>query len=314
MAYGGAPSAPEPSASPEIASSTAAVHHRKDPPPLYPSAARAKDCPPDSERGGLLFDARQHNAERRLGVQRAFEPATRAAVVARRCGESARECLELAQKLRAAHSSGDESDANGYETDTTFTIDDALDDDDGDEHGDESMATFPSAKTIHESTDVVRVAAFPSPPLMEREDPAEVDWEAAQPPRDQWPADLGDLYANNPAGARTWPEVEAAMQRLVIYHAVRDMSRILSVTARRARRASARTRTRTQRTLPAARRRCRCLMPLQTKTGLVSMRLNRARRVHGTAPSGPRAQIGPGESGRLCEATTHRSYGTTAPK
>ena len=40
------------------------------PPPLYPSAARAKGCPPDSERGGLRFDARQHNADRRLGAPR----------------------------------------------------------------------------------------------------------------------------------------------------------------------------------------------------------------------------------------------------
>ena len=82
------------------------------------------------------------------------------------------------------------------------------------------MATFSSAKTIHKSADVVRVAAFPSPPLVEREDPTEVDWEATLPTR--WPADLGDLYADNPAGARTWSEVEATMHRLVIYHAVRD--------------------------------------------------------------------------------------------
>ena len=41
----------------------------EDPPPLYPSAARAKDCPSDSERGGLCFDARQHNADCRLGNQ-----------------------------------------------------------------------------------------------------------------------------------------------------------------------------------------------------------------------------------------------------
>jgi len=37
-----------------------------DPPPLYPSAARAQDCPTDSERGGLRFDGRQFIAERRL--------------------------------------------------------------------------------------------------------------------------------------------------------------------------------------------------------------------------------------------------------
>ena len=122
-----------------------------------------------------------------------------------------------------------DSDANGYETDT---IDDALHDDDDDAHGDESLATFSSAKTIHESADVVRVAAFPSPPFVEREDPTEVDWEAAMPA--QWPADLDDLFANNPAGARTWSEVEAAMRRLVAYHEVRDTSHILSVVARRA--------------------------------------------------------------------------------
>ena len=210
-----------------IASSTTAADHRKDPPPLYPSAARAKDCPPDPERGGLRFEARQHSAECQLGARRAFEQATRDAVAARRCGESARECLELAEKIRAAHSGDDDSDAEGYETDT---IDDALDDDYDDTHGDESLATFSSAKTIHESADVVRVAAFPSPPFVEREDPTEVDWEAAMPV--QWPADLDDLFANNPAGARTWSEVEAAMHRLVAYHAVRDTSHILSAMAR----------------------------------------------------------------------------------
>ena len=66
-------------------------------------------------------------------------------------------------------------------------------------NGDESMATFSSAKTIHESADVVRVAAFfPSPQVVEREEPTEVDWEAALPPRGRWPAYLGDLYADNP--------------------------------------------------------------------------------------------------------------------
>ena len=41
-----------------------------DPPPLYPSAARVQDCPPDSERGGLRFDARQLNVDCRLGATR----------------------------------------------------------------------------------------------------------------------------------------------------------------------------------------------------------------------------------------------------
>ena len=231
------------------------VDNHEDPPPLYPSAASAKDCPPDAERGGLRFDARQHNAECWFGAQRAFEPATRDAVAARGCGESVR----VAEKMRAAHSSDDDSDAKGHETDM---IDDALDDDDGDEHGDESLATFSSAKTIYESADVVRVAAFPSPPFVEREDPTKVDWEAAMPIH--WPADLNDLFANNPAGARTWSDVEAAMHQLVAYHTVRDMSRILSVIVRRA---SACTRERTQRTLPAVRRRCCRLLLLQNKLG-----------------------------------------------
>ena len=247
-----------------IASSTTAADHRKDPPPLYPSAARAKDCPPDPERGGLRFEARQHSAECQLGARHAFEQATRDAVAARRCGESARECLELAEKIRAAHSGDDDSDAEGYETDT---IDDALDDDDDDAHGDESLATFSSAKTIHESADVVRVAAFPSPPFVEREDPTEVDWEAAMPV--QWPADLDDLFANNPAGARTWSEVEAAMHRLVTYHAVRDTSHPLSDMARQHAALAHVHRARSTRPPPppAARRRCCRLLPLQIKLG-----------------------------------------------
>ena len=203
---------------------------------VRPSVARVNDCPSDVERGGLPFEQRQFRVERRLDAHQAFEPSTRDEVAARRCGESARECLELAAKMRAANSSGDESDADGYETDTNV---DALDDDDDDDDGDESLATFSSAKTIHESDDVVRIAAFPSPPLVERADPTEVDWEAAMPV--QWPEDLADLFADNPAGARTWKEVEAAMLRLVDYHAVRDMSHILSVMARFSSHAGART-------------------------------------------------------------------------
>ena len=106
---------------------------------------------------------------------------------------------------------------------------------------------FSSSKTIAECDDVVRVAAFPALPIVEKEEPTEVDWAAATPPPGRWSKDLGDMFANNPARARTWDEVEAAMQRLVIYHAVRDTQRsLLSVTARRARRAAhARTRART---------------------------------------------------------------------
>ena len=157
MAYDGAPSAPEPSASPEIAPSTAAVSHREDPPPLYPP-------------------------------------------------------------------SGDDSDADGYETDTSFNID-AVDDDDDDD-GDDALATFSSSKTIHESDDIVRIAPFPPPPIIETEEASTVDWDSALPPRDQWPADLADLHANNPKGAKTWSEVKAAMNRLVLYHAVRDTTHL----------------------------------------------------------------------------------------
>ena len=225
MAYDGALRAPEPSASPAVAPSTAAVAHRNDPPPLYPSEARAKDCPPDSERGLFRFDARQHLVECQLGAQRAFEQSTRDAVAARRCGESARECLELADKMRAARTSGDESDSEGYETDTTFNMDDTLDDDDDD--GDDALTTFSSSKTIHESADVVRIAPFPAPPVIDVDEASPVDWAPALPPRDRWPADLADhLFANNPAGAQTWTEVETAMQRLVLYHAVRDTTHL----------------------------------------------------------------------------------------
>ena len=67
VAYDGAPSAPEPSAPPEIAPSTAMVVNHEDPPPLYPSAARAQDSPPESQRE-RQFDAQQHFVEWRLAT------------------------------------------------------------------------------------------------------------------------------------------------------------------------------------------------------------------------------------------------------
>ena len=114
--------------------------------------------------------------------------------------------------------------AESSKTDTTFTIDDAVDGDDDD--GDEALATSSSSKTIHESADVVRTAPFPAPPVIEADEASPVDWASAIPPRDQWPADLADLHANNPEAAKTWSEVEAAMQRLVLYHAVRGTSHL----------------------------------------------------------------------------------------
>ena len=232
VAYDGALCAPEPSASPTIASSTTAVDHREDPPPLYPSVARARDCPPDSERGGLPYETRQHHIDCRLGNQR-----RRSLGVACLVSSSIRNARDISLDDQAAHASDGESDASGYETDTTFNMDDALDDDDDD--GDEALATFSSSKTIHESADVVRVAAFPAPPVIEEDEASPVDWAPALPPKDRWPADLADLHANNPAGAQTWTEVEAAMQRLVLYHAVRDTTRLIFAMARRSRRAHA---------------------------------------------------------------------------
>ena len=121
------------------------------------------------------------------------------------------------------------SDA-GDETETE--LDDAFDDAN---YSDESIPTFSSSKMIAECDDVVRVAAFPTPPVVEKEDATEVDWAAATPPPHLWPKDKEDLFANNPGGARTWDEVEAAMHRLVLYHAVRDTERSNSLSWRAAR-------------------------------------------------------------------------------
>ena len=137
---------------------------------------------------------------------------------------SIKNARDASQDDRAAHTSGGESDTSGYETDTTLTVDGAVDDDDGD--GDEALATFSSSKTIHESADVVRIAPFPAPPVIEEDEASPVDWAPALPPRDRWPADLADLFANNPSGLQTWTEVETAMQRLVSYHAVRDTTHL----------------------------------------------------------------------------------------
>ena len=121
------------------------------------------------------------------------------------------------------------SDA-GYETETE--LDDAFDDAN---YSDESIPTFSSSKMIAECDDVVRVAAFPTPPVVEEEEATAVDWAAATPPQHLWPKDKEDLFANNPGGARTWDEVEAAMHRLVLYHAVRDTERSISLSWRAAR-------------------------------------------------------------------------------
>ena len=121
------------------------------------------------------------------------------------------------------------SDA-GYETETE--LDDAFDDA---IYNDESIPTFSSSKMIAECDDVVRVAAFPTPPVVEEEEATVVDWAAATPPPHLWPKDLNDLFAENPGGARTWAEVEAAMHQLVLYHAVRVTKRSTLLSWRAAR-------------------------------------------------------------------------------
>ena len=68
--------------------------------------------------------------------------------------------------------------------------------------------------------------AVSSAPVIEEDEASPVEWAPALPPRDRWPADLADLFANNPSGLQTWTEVETAMQRLVSYHAVRDTAHL----------------------------------------------------------------------------------------
>ena len=226
-------------------------------------------------------------------------------MVARRCDQSARECSELSSKLRATHSSDEDSDASGYEKTGTWLDHGAFDDDDDEAtNGDESMATNSSAKIIHESAEIVRVAAFPSPPVVEREDPTEVGWEAALPPRDRWPADLDDLYAGNPAGARTWSAVKAAMHRLALYHAVRDMSLILACPICHGALRTPRRRTRARaRSARSHAPRCSPTLPLLFASAYQTM---------GPRPTG--LNMGSDLSVLTREGTSHRSYGTTALK
>ena len=49
---------------------------------------------------------------------------------------------------------------------------------------------------------------------------------------EDWPSGLRDLFDGNPAGAQTWDEVTTALQKLVIYHAVRRISPVVSRDAR----------------------------------------------------------------------------------
>ena len=87
-------------------------------------------------------------------------------------------------------------------------------------------------RTLHESVDVVRIASFPPPPVVESAEPTAVDWDTATPPTEDWPSGLRDLFDGNPAGAQTWEEVTAALQKLVIYHAVSRTSPVVPRDAR----------------------------------------------------------------------------------
>ena len=118
----------------------------------------------------------------------------------------------------------------GYDTDTELAEID--DDDDSPTDGGTMLPTFSMAQTLHESADVVRVASFPPPPVVEASEPTAVDWDAATPPIAYWPSGIRDLFDGNPTGAQTWDEVTAALQKLVIYHAVRRTSPVVSHDAR----------------------------------------------------------------------------------
>ena len=125
-----------------------------------------------------------------------------------------------------------DSELSDADDETETELDDAFDDAN---YSDEPIPTFSSSKMIAECNDVVRVAAFPTPPAVEKEEATEVDWAAATPPSYIWPKDRDDLFANNPGGARAWDEVEAAMHRLVLYHVVCDTERSTFLSWRAAR-------------------------------------------------------------------------------
>ena len=137
------------------------------------------------------------------------------------------------------------------ETDTTFTVDDAVDDDDDD--GDEALATFSSSKTIHESVDVVRIAPFPAPPVIEEDEASPVDWAPALPPRERcrptWPTYSRITLLVLKPGQRSKRQCNASC--CITRYVTRHIS--LSVMARRTRRARAceRPRTRARSTLLA---------------------------------------------------------------
>ena len=74
----------------------------------------------------------------------------------------------------------------GDDTDTELA---GIDDDDESPSDVEAkLPTFSMVRTLHESVDVVRIASFPPPPVVESATkPTAVDWNAATPPIEDWP-------------------------------------------------------------------------------------------------------------------------------
>ena len=241
-AYDGSPlGEPDATASSGAAPSTAAARSCTEPPPPHPSAARAADCPPcsttgrDTGRDREPLQIAQFRLELRAERDKVFDPARRAERVAERDVQSDTVCSDAAPPLRAKQTapvgstSDSESEATACGDDTDTELAGIDDDDESPSDGETKLPTFSMVRTLHESVDVVRIALFPPPPVVESAEPTAVDWNAATPPIADWPSGLRDLFDGNPAGAQTWDEVTTALQKLVIYHAVRrTLSRCLS--------------------------------------------------------------------------------------
>ena len=106
--------------------------------------------------------------------------------------------------------SDSESEATACGDDTDTELAGIDDDDESPSDGETKLPTFSMVRTLHESVDVVRIASFPPPPVVESAEPTAVDWDTATPPMEDWPSGLRDLFDGNPAGAQTWEEVTSS--------------------------------------------------------------------------------------------------------
>ena len=110
-AYDGSPlGEPDAAASFATAPSTASALSCMEPPPLYPSAAGAAECPPCSKttrRGREPFQVAQFRLELRAERDRVFDPDRRAERVAECDAQSDTECSDAASPLRAKQSAPD---------------------------------------------------------------------------------------------------------------------------------------------------------------------------------------------------------------